>query len=238
MNINFETPNIILVMYPNFAGGKFLINCLGLSDDAVLQNQDFAKKQLIGKFSQQDKINYIFNELEKHKTNLVWNDLGLGCHQLFNYNYLNYTSIDSIDVNNFNEVVTPLSQGNKKFFHVGHTFDNLVNFRNIWKNSKIILFKNTPTFRNLRLGGSKRPNLNSTWDDKADSFSVDEDFKKNMLCTFDNNVYLNEEKTLNEVKKIYDILNLSGFNEQAISEYYRKWIKICIQLDIITLNKY
>ena len=59
-----------------------------------------------------------------------------------------------------------------------------------------------------------------------------------MLCTFDNNVYLNEEKTLNEVKKIYDILNLSGFNEQAISEYYRKWIKICIQLDRISLNKY
>jgi hypothetical protein len=238
MNINFETPNIILVMYPNFAGGKFLINCLGLSDDAVLQNQDFAKKQLIGKFSQQDKINYIFDKLEKHKPNLAWNDLGLGCRRLFNYNYLNYASIDSLDINNFNDVVMSLSQGNKKFFHVGHNFDNLVNFRNIWKNSKIILFKNTPTFRKLRLGGSKRPNLNSTWDNKADSFFVDRDFKKNMLCTFDNNVYLNEEKTLNEVKKIYDILNLSGFNEQAISEYYRKWIKICIQLDRISLNKY
>ena len=39
--MNYETNKIIFICYPPGAGGKFLINCLGLSDSAVLQHQNY-----------------------------------------------------------------------------------------------------------------------------------------------------------------------------------------------------
>ena len=56
MTIDFNTNNIVIVFYPRFAGGKFLINCLGLSDDAVFQNAKLAENQLNGKFTIDNKI--------------------------------------------------------------------------------------------------------------------------------------------------------------------------------------
>ena len=53
MQYNFNTNKLIIVAYPMGAGGKFLINCLGISEDACLQDWELydltskQKKQLI-----------------------------------------------------------------------------------------------------------------------------------------------------------------------------------------------
>ena len=35
---NYNTDKLVIVAYPIGAGGKFLINCLGISEDACLQD--------------------------------------------------------------------------------------------------------------------------------------------------------------------------------------------------------
>jgi hypothetical protein len=74
---------IILLCYPGGAGGNFLMNCLSLNDQCVFRDSNLAEKQLRSNFNVQDKISYLFTELEKSLIHKNWNDLGLGCHQLF-----------------------------------------------------------------------------------------------------------------------------------------------------------
>ena len=76
--INFETNNLIIVAYPRMAGGKFLMNCLALSNKAVLQNEIYATKDLNGMLTSSDKINILRNRIKI--TNKVWVDLGMGCN--------------------------------------------------------------------------------------------------------------------------------------------------------------
>ena len=79
--INFDTRNLIIVCYPGGAGGKFLINSLGLSDDCVFQDADLASRQLQQDFTPADKFSYLTNKI--NKVTGEWHDLDLGCVQLF-----------------------------------------------------------------------------------------------------------------------------------------------------------
>ena len=73
---NYNTDKLVIVAYPTGAGGKFLINCLGVSKHACLQNWELydltstEKKQLI---------------LDRLQSTLkgTWNDLDLGCFKMF-----------------------------------------------------------------------------------------------------------------------------------------------------------
>ena len=87
--INFDTNNIVIVSYPANAGGKFLINCLGISDLAVFQDATLAEQQLDGKLSIDDKIEYLSNTVINSTKN-NWNDLHLGCIQLFGVDNILY----------------------------------------------------------------------------------------------------------------------------------------------------
>ena len=144
--INFNTENLILVCYPNGAGGKFLINCLGLSNNAVFQDAELANKQLLGEFDVNDKFLYLKNKIQNTKTS--WNDLGLGCRQFFGIGDENYNchSPDVIKNLDFHSVINKLSNDDKKFFLVGHHPSSVERYRRVWQNAKIIYFKNCDNF--------------------------------------------------------------------------------------------
>lgn len=74
--MNFNTDKLIRVVYPSNAGGKFLINSLGLSKNCVFQHNIFAKTQLA--FPDKDfvkiKFNYILRKIKesKNKPGMTW----------------------------------------------------------------------------------------------------------------------------------------------------------------------
>lgn len=68
----------VLMSYVPGSGGNFLINCLALTDKVVLPSLSLAHKQIMGKLSRQDKLQYLLKEIGKIKENNTWNDLGLG----------------------------------------------------------------------------------------------------------------------------------------------------------------
>ena len=88
------------------AGGKFLVNCLGISEKACLQDwelYDLTSKQ---------KKQLILDRLESTPKG-TWNDLDLGCFKMFENNLDGMTAeeIHSIDWE-FQKIVD-ISNGNK-----------------------------------------------------------------------------------------------------------------------------
>lgn len=258
MNVNFNTNNLVISVYPRFAGGKFLINCLGLSNDAVFQDARLADRQLAGDFDHISKIDYIMNALDEHHidNSRLWNDLKLGCVQLFGSSEDNYTAegkettewerpyveatrpvtINQLTIN-FTETAQRLSYGSHKFFIGTHSASKLKNILSVWKNPKLIVFTNTVNFRRLRAGEyyAEHEKLDSitNWDNQTSTFLKEKELD---VYYVDNNIYFSEDRTINEIQKIYAWLNLSEFDEDAISTYYRRWIKTCLPNNLIHLR--
>ena len=149
--IDFKTNKLIIMYYPMQAGGKFLMNSLGLSNFSVFQSQKFAKKQLEGKFSKLDKINYLLNELEKVQ---VWNDLNLGCEQLFEKTHLGIKSLKiqnlTDDIRNlfdFPSVIEDIIKQDYYLFVACHDITTLARVLNFWPNAQVIEFVNYTNFQ-------------------------------------------------------------------------------------------
>lgn len=149
--INFNSNKLVIVCYPAGGGGKFLINSLGLSNGAVLQDQHLAEKQLAGQLYQIDKLNILEQRLAQI-TN-CWNDLNLGCFQLFGINSDAYLTDykELIQPVMFNNIIRRLtSTDSHYFFLVAHNFYYLRAYLNYWPNAQIILVKNHRQFADLR----------------------------------------------------------------------------------------
>jgi hypothetical protein len=149
--IDFDTDKLIIFYYPGNAGGKFLINSLGLSDNAVFQDSKLAAKQLAGNFSNQDKIDYLLNKINETKEK--WSDLDLGCGQLYGHGNKSIHGLKDLPLTNkirnyftFDTIIEPLSKSSKYFFkiaHFTHTFKKELMF---WPNAKVIELVNYKPF--------------------------------------------------------------------------------------------
>lgn len=149
--INFDTDRLIIFYYPSNAGGKFLINSLGLSDSAVFQDKNLAEQQLIGNFSSVDKLNYLLEKI--NQTNNQWNDLDLGCGQLFGQVGELILFLKDYPLNNeirkyfdFEDIIETLSKSKKYFFKTAHFTETLKKEMMFWPNAKIVEFVNYNPF--------------------------------------------------------------------------------------------
>jgi hypothetical protein len=70
----------------------------------------------------------------------------------------------------------------------------------------------------------------------AEEFSQ-EDENVNAIYDWNVNWYFSKESTLMNIKKIYDLLQLTEFNEDKISKYYDLWIDKLDEIKINSLNK-
>jgi hypothetical protein len=152
--IDFCTKQLVIVAYPPAAGGKFLINCLGLSDQAVLQHAGLAQQQLDKQIDLAGKLHYLVTQINDSIDQGRWTDLGLGCQELFgitNSQYIEHSS-DAIKASKqwFHPIVKQLSTGNLKFFLVAHGTRYLSAYQEVWPNAIIILFENYRNFLQTR----------------------------------------------------------------------------------------
>lgn len=132
--INYFTDNLLHAYYPPGAGGKFLLNCVGLSDRAVLQDRSLVKEQLKNNFSQEQKFNWLLKKLEHSKKTKRWNDLGLTCDLLFG-DFVRYST----------EIAT-LSNSQLIFTKATHDFDIFCRWNKTWPNAKILRLDNYYNF--------------------------------------------------------------------------------------------
>lgn len=199
--INYDTHHLVIVCYPGYAGGKFLINCLGLSDRAVLQDQELARKQLDGQLATEEKLNLLEQRLAE--TQEEWLDLNLGCVQLFGASPL--TQFD-----NFNPVIDRLSNSNKYFFMVLHDAKQLDRYLTVWPNAKVIILNNSAEFIK-----SRNKKEYTGWE-----------LYEHPKCDFywDCSWFLDYSLVAAKMQNLYDVLMLPDYNNLTILRYYVAWM--------------
>lgn len=138
LNINFQTPNIVVAHYFRGGGGKFILNCLGLSRHVVLQDEELAEQQLSGNLSPGDKHKLLLDRITD--TVNKWEDLGLGCKRLFGVFDFNTDNLQ------LKPVISTLSNSDFKFCVVAHDYEDLHWVLKTWPNAIIIQFQNERSF--------------------------------------------------------------------------------------------
>jgi hypothetical protein len=152
---------VIILCYPAGAGGNFLINCLSLNDQCVLRDSRLAERQLHSGFTSAEKLDYFQTQLDITLTTKKWNDLGLGCNNLFGIDSSAYFfEYPEIIQKKFNYVIPQLIRNNKYLFIVAHTTQHLEACCNFWTNARTIFFTDYHKFVKDRTSKSSTKNLN------------------------------------------------------------------------------
>lgn len=154
-----NTDNLIIVRYPRWAGGKFLINCLGLSNGAVLQDAGLAKKDINGQLSIQDKFNILVERVHNTPAS-KWYDLMMGCQNLFGFSEMDISADLSLDQLHINPVIFNLINTDRKFFIVCHNQSRYQVMKKLFPLAKTIVFKNAKKFVQTR---SESPEIHMHW---------------------------------------------------------------------------
>ena len=221
--IDFNTNRLIIVCYPRGAGGKFLINALGLSNGAVFQDNDLAMQQLSKLFTPEDKLAYIQTQVELITDQ--WTDLNLGCYQLFGMHNENYFQNQPVEINqNIQQII---DQG-LYFFIVAHDASLAESYLSYWPNAKIIIFKNTENFLAARYPSSTHPHVLSSTDFEYQSKRFN---SRPTTLWWNTSWFFSQDDTLAHIKELYDTLGLSDFNQNYISAYYTLWVNKLEQMN-------
>lgn len=208
---NFQCDKIIILHYEIGSGGRFLANCLGLSDQCVFTDGTLAELQLNNQFNSKDKFKYLINSLIETKS--TWNDLNLYDKNWTGIDYDIHFNLTSEQLKKFKykEVFSKLTEKNEKYLFLNtHSENELNTLVNVWPNSKVVSFSNTKLFNKIRNHRSDYFVFKGVWDLLSLQDLIDIPYSKkqyqNMPDSIKNkvNTCLKDEKFLTELKKILD----------------------------------
>jgi hypothetical protein len=193
-------PNVVIFAYPGFAGGKFLINCLGLSDSCCFQDINLVSQQLNHSFTPQHKLTYLLSKLSDAET---WQDLGLGDWQLFGVDWHQLTDRPELFMHD------------KLMFATAHARERLTELINKFPRSPRVYFINNQQFLDWRFNNNTRQG----------ALYKDYVFDQNELITcWDADDFLTREICIDKIKMLYDKFALPDFDQHLIKTYYDKYI--------------
>lgn len=232
--LNVSTNRMIVFHYPNFAGGKFIINCMGLSSSMVLQHEGYAHAQIEGNLAMLEKYDILMSRLgdEDIKKRQWWNDLNLGCSKLWLIDKTKSvpSALMDKDYDNFNDDIKFLfSELNDSLWFpwVWHSrmLNEPSNFH--FPNARVVTFENNINLTNYRtslleesLKNEIRDNTDITWNEGELPERVP-DFIWNTEW------FNNESTTMNGIESLYNLFNLDEWEqaEPLIREYYSVWLE-------------
>ena len=201
---NVNSDSAVIVYYPKQAGGKFLINSLGLSNGCYFQDIDCVKLQRANKFTPKHKLETLLERLGNND-NRAWGDLGLGCRELFGTN--------SVDADNFFPDIDLISHEKILFFAIAHELDYFEQLNNIWPNAKKIYLTNYAKFIEWR------NNCRCTESEDTDLL------KQHEFLIWDVDSYFDKSHYLTQLETFYSQLGLLDFNQHYAKTFYNKYIE-------------
>ncbi len=218
---NLETDNLTIIWYHNYSGGKFMANCLSLSDHGLFGHKEITEAQLRGEFSPDDKLNYLLGELSEIEKGMTWTDLHITDNFFFGFDKKDY--IDPWRGISYHDYVKDVSHGDYKFFIASHFNPEVIEIKKIWKNANIILFTHPHDYVEKR--ASKDPNIKVFYERLCDYEENIEEMRAlpNVVYEFDVRKYESETETLDAVKEMYDLLGIRGYDREKLSIYYNDW---------------
>ena len=138
------TNQVVIVVYPRGAGGKFLLNCLALGNQFALQDSKLAQQQLSGILDSNGVYELLTSRIDA--VNDEWNDLDLGDDRLLGKDF-----IDALESAHYNEIQLPLIlqqliDNNYNFPMVAHSATTLEQLLKIFPCAKVLALENTAMF--------------------------------------------------------------------------------------------
>lgn len=149
LTTNFDTPNAVIVSFPSYAGGKFIMNCLSLSKDACPQDSESLLHLLVNPEDYEYRLNKVLqtlpadNDLENWRS-YEFGDLGLYGRAFFSWRSKADTKSPVPDY------ISELSRSRLKFFLTDHSGPPVTNkFLQVWPNATVIRLINSRQFQTL-----------------------------------------------------------------------------------------
>jgi len=149
--INFNSYSPVIICFPPYAGGKFISNCLSLSQYAVPQDAVIAKKLLENPTDYQYRLDLVLKTLPPSQSAMKqWvKKYELGDLQLYG-NAVEQWRIGIATTDNMHAVVETLSFGNLRYFiccHAGAL--GVEKLLKVWPNAQILMLINYAKFSNI-----------------------------------------------------------------------------------------
>lgn len=144
----FESNLPIIVSYPRYSGGKFLINTLSLSKHAVPQNLEVVEHLLTQGDDYECRFNSILTTLPPPNEMKQWVEkFEFGDRQIYGDDLTHWYNGQKLLTNN---IVERLVNKNLSFFITNHNEDDkLHKLLSVWSNSSIILLVNHCKFSTI-----------------------------------------------------------------------------------------
>jgi hypothetical protein len=236
MNFNFDSNKIILFPFPSYAGGKFLMNCLALSRNAVFSHADIALQDLFLKDN--NRANYYEWKLETAIKSLPitedkiknWriNEI-YGAIPLFRVDW-DHTEVLThlLNINTSNIVKILSNRNDTNFFLESHEIEKTIKYKKIYKNAKILIINDYIKF--IEIAYNKKTENGNFRKDKhiLKSISTFERDKAQLnvdFCISYENIF-QEELFLEELQNLYYQLGYDDFNKELVKIFYRKYISL------------
>lgn len=218
---NLETDNLTIIWYHNYSGGKFMANCLSLSDHGLFGHKEMTEAQLRGELSPNDKLNYLLGQIDEIEKGVFWTDLNISDNKFFGFNKKDY--IDPWRGISYWDYVKDVSYGDYKFFIASHFNPEVIEIKKIWKNANIILFTHPHGYVEKR--AKNDPKISVFYDRLVDYEDNIAEMRAlpNVVYEFDVRKYESESETLDAVKEMYDLLGIRGYNRERLAIYYNHW---------------
>jgi hypothetical protein len=209
--INLNTDRAVIAVYPQWSGGKFLLNCLGLSDHAHLQSALLSTLQLRGEFTPWHKYEYLVKKLRAEL--YVWKDLDLGDYQMFG---------DPVNPNRFYQVLQDITNGNKRFFAVAHSVAELKTLSELWPQATIISFRNVKPFIDWRRQDAQDQRwVNNELGLVSECVTL---LATRRVLEWNTENYLDWPKFDHDLRTLYSELELPDYSEDLIQNFYQEYL--------------
>lgn len=147
MNNNlYQTHNATVVNFPAFSGGKFVTNCLSLSQHACPQDPTAAKYLLANPKDYDYRFRSILTTLPDKSQMKLWRSFEFGDFELYGDAHQKWHSGHATP--DINHTTTELCNSNLKFFITDHSM-NPTNLLKVWRNATVITLINSEQFQSV-----------------------------------------------------------------------------------------
>ena len=228
--VDFKNPNCIVVNFPSYAGGKFIINCLSLSKYTHPQS---AIGHLIDHPNDYNyRFNLVMKTLPPPTEMLNWrhfelgnSDFKLGGSKKQELVWGDWTQNGKFAIEsepNFEQ----LDASKLKFFLVNHSA--VEDLLNSWTNATVVALQNYEKFQQLAVA-LKSTNTELLQNLPTTGFSYGAfkySFKNDVVlfdidrCIFDRAVFLSS------MKQLYLDLGFNDFNNELIDQFYCAYMEL------------
>lgn len=244
MTVNFLTDKVVIFYYPSFAGGKFIMNCLSLSQHAVPQNRQVASYLLKNPTDYTYRLNAVLSTLPPNDKMKEWrNGWEFGDTDFWQGDPLTQMNILKQGITHNKSVdsfISEVIENNMYFFLASHGggISRVKKYVDLWKNAKIIGLINYSKFWNIaiNLKGNKNdlPKLvNYAGNDCKEKYQILKGSKWPDWQIFEQCHY--------DVDKLVNYVTISNDIKEEMKNFYQ-WDQIknqifCLDVDNSYFNK-